>query len=166
MEQEDVQLNGAPTNGYRFQHDAWGRLVMLTEDGREHVGVATVRLFPLSDPDHWISLVDAAGSELLCLESLEHLPPRARQILEEELEQREFLPIIRRIERVSTHEDPSQWLVETDRGDTTFYVNHEDDVHRLGNHAAVIIDAHGIRYLIPDTRRLDSASRRILDRYV
>lgn len=166
MDRDDIKSNGVPTEGFSFQHDAWGRLVMLAEDGREHVGVMPVRLFPLSDPDHWISLVAADGTELRCLESLEYLAPRARQILEEELERREFLPIIRRIERVSAHEDPSEWLVETDRGDTTFYVNHEDDVHRLGNHSAVIIDAHGIRYLIPDVRLLDPASRRILDRYV
>ncbi len=139
---------------------------MATEAGCEYVGIAPIRLYPLSDPDHWISLVDASGNELLCLEGLGDLPPETQELLEEELEQREFLPIIRCIERVSAHEAPSEWRVLTDRGETTFFVNHEDDVHRLGTHAAVIIDAHGIRYLIPDLRLLDSSSRRILDRYV
>jgi hypothetical protein len=41
----------------------------------------------------------------------------------------------------------------------------EDDVRRLGPYKALFIDTHGIRYLIPDTRTLDLASRRILDRY-
>jgi hypothetical protein len=30
----------------------------------------------------------------------------------------------------------------------------------------MIIDAHGIRYLIPDVRRLDAASRHVLSQYV
>lgn len=166
MEQEDVKSNGPVSSGFRFQHDAEGRLVLLTDDGGEHVGVEPIRLFPLSDPDHWIAVCDGMGRELLCLESLERLTSQTRRILEEELEQREFLPIIRRIERVSSHDDPSEWHVETDRGDTTFYVNNEDDVHRLGNQSAVIIDAHGIRYLIPDIRLLDPASHRLLDRYL
>jgi hypothetical protein len=166
MEQEEVKSYGTVPSGLSFRHDATGRLVMLTDDGGEHVGVEPIRLFPLSDPDHWIAVCDATGRELLCLESLEHLAPQTRQILEEELEQREFLPIIRRIERISSHDDPSQWHVQTDRGETVFYVNSEDDVHRLGNQAAVIIDAHAIRYLIPDVRLLDAASRRILDRYL
>lgn len=166
MEQEEVKSSGGAAHGFRLQRNAHGQLVMAAEDGREYVGIAPVRLFPLSDPDHWISLVDASGSELLCLEGVEDLPPETRELLEEELEQREFLPIIRCIERVSAHDDPSEWHVLTDRGETTFLVNHEDDVHRLGTHAAVIIDAHGIRYLIPDLRLLDSGSRRILDRYV
>ena len=31
---------------------------------------------------------------------------------------------------------------------------------------ALVIDAHGIRYLIPDTRTLDATSRRLLERYL
>jgi hypothetical protein len=166
MDHDGSKTNGMLTGGFHFQHDAWGRLVMVTSDGAEHVGVAPVRLFPLSDPDHWISLVDADGAELMCLESLEQLPAEARRILEAELQQREFLPMIRRIEWVSTHGDPLEWVVETDRGKTAFEVNHEDDVHRLGRHAAVVIDAHKIRYLIPDIRKLDPGSRKFLDRYV
>jgi len=166
MVQEDVKHAGTMSNGFSLHHDAAGRLVMLAEDGREYVGVEPVRLFPLSDPDRWISLCAADGHELKCLETLEELPPRARQILAEELRQRSFLPIIHRIDKVSAHDDPSQWQVETDRGDTTFFVNSEDDVHRLGTFGAVIIDSNGIRYLIPDTREVDAATRRVLDRYI
>ena len=88
-----------------------------------------------------------------------------RKILEEELSRREFVPIIERITSVSADVDPSQWHVETDRGETTFLLDSEDDVRRLGTYKALFIDTHGIRYLIPDTRTFDYASRRILDRY-
>ena len=81
------------------------------------------------------------------------------------MSRREFVPIIERIASVSADVDPSQWCVETDRGETTFLLDSEDDVRRLGAYKALFIDTHGIRYLIPDTRALDYASRRILERY-
>jgi hypothetical protein len=79
---------------------------------------------------------------------------------------REFVPIIRRIVRVSAPVEPSEWEVETDRGRTCFVVNSEDDVRRLDGQRAMILDTQGIRYLIPDLRGLDAASRRILERYL
>ena len=42
----------------------------------------------------------------------------------------------------------------------------DNDVRRLGPNRILLVDTHGIRYLIPDTRRLDAVSRRILDRYL
>ncbi len=42
----------------------------------------------------------------------------------------------------------------------------DGDVRRLENRRAMVIDAHGIHYLIPDTEALDRQSRRILERYL
>jgi hypothetical protein len=151
---------------FALSHDAWGRLVLTHSDGREHVGVELVRAFPLSDPRHGIAICDAKGRELLWLADLSSLPaPLARQI-EEELAKREFVPVIRRILRVSAPVEPSEWEVETDRGRTAFVLNSEDDVHELDETRALIADAHGIRYLIPDIRQLDAESRRLLERYL
>ena len=35
-----------------------------------------------------------------------------------------------------------------------------------GDHQIIIIDAHGTRYLIPDLRRADAKTRRIVEWYV
>ena len=88
-----------------------------------------------------------------------------RQI-EEELARREFVPVIRRILRVSAAVEPSEWDVETDRGPTSFVLDSEDDVHELDEYRALVTDAHGIRYLIPDVRRLDAHSRHLLERFL
>lgn len=154
------------THGIRLHHDPCGRLVMVDADGQEHVGVEPVRLFPLSDQDHWIALCDASGHEICCLEQLDHLATDTREALQEALLVREFLPVIQRIVEASSLSNPSRWEVETDRGPVVFELDDEDDVHRLGPGGAVIIDSHGIRYLIPDTQQLDPSSRRILDRYL
>jgi hypothetical protein len=152
-------------SSFGLSHDPWGRLVLIDSDGLRHVGVEPVRAFPISDPDRWISLCDPQGRELLHIESLADLPPNVRQILVDELSLREFVPVIRRVQRVSSEISPSEWSVETDRGPTKFTLESEEDVRRVGADRILITDSQRMRYQIPDVRALDSASRRILDRY-
>ena len=122
--------------------------------------------FPISDPEHSISICDAEGREVAFIEALADLPAPVRQMLEAELAQREFVPVIERIRAVSSDTSPVDWQVETNRGPTQFTLNSDDDVRPIGPFRALLIDTQGIRYLIPDTRTLDSASRRILERYI
>jgi hypothetical protein len=160
---------GAPATGPRpfgLHHDAWGQLVLIDADGRQHIGVEVVRAFPLSDPRHSIAICDARGRELVWLDDLDALPLPLAQQTEEELAKREFVPIIHRILKVSAPVEPSEWEVETDRGRTSFVLNSEDDVHELDELRALITDAHGIRYLIADIGQLDGNSRRLLERYL
>jgi hypothetical protein len=151
---------------FQLEHDAFGRLVLTLADGRRHVGVAPVRGFPISDPRHGLSLCDGDGHEVAWVDDLDALPADVRETLEAELRDREFLPQIRRVLRVSLQVDPCEWEVETDHGRTTFVLKSDDDVRRLGPNRAIVTDAQGIRYLIPDTTSLDRASRRILERYL
>ena len=133
---------------------------------RRHVGVEPIRAFPLSDGERWISLFNAEGVEVRGIDEPAALPPRERNILEEELRRREFMPVIQRIVSVSSNTDPSQWEVETNRGATEFLLKSEDDVRRVGPRGAILLDAAGMRDIVPDTRQLDAASRRVLERYL
>jgi hypothetical protein len=163
----DRSANGQsdrPAFGLRY--DAWGRLVLTDADGREHVGVVPVRAFPITDPRRGLALCDATGHELAWVERLEDLPPPLRRFLEDDLAAREFVPVVRRIVAISAPVEPAEWEVETDRGRTRFVLNSEDDVRPLGDHRALVVDAHGIRYLIADTRALDATSRRLLERFL
>jgi hypothetical protein len=142
--------------------DSERNLVFVDAQGNRFVNVEPVHMFPITDPDKWISICDSEANELICIEDLDNLAPDVRRVLEEELKVREFLPIIRKIIKLSTKTEPSEWIVETDRGRTQFTVKDEDDVHRLGGGRMLIIDAYGTRYLIPDANRLDSTSRKHL----
>jgi hypothetical protein len=64
---------------------------------------------------------------------------------------------------VSSLSEPCEWQVETDRGPTKFVLKSEEDVHRIGPHRAIIIDARGLRFLLDDARRLDATSRRFAE---
>ena len=146
--------------------DEWGHLV-LTIAGQSHAAAVTpTPLFPISEPDKWISLRGEDGTELACVEDLSTLSADARKLLQEELARREFVPVIERIVRVSGTMEPSEWTVETDRGPTRFVLKSEDDVRRIGDDQILIVDAHGTRYHIPDLDAVDAKSRRIVEWYV
>ena len=157
---------GEDGRGLTLVIDEFGRLVMVTASGARHVGVEPVRAFPITGPSRWVSLCDADGRELICLETLDALPPESRKAVEGELALREFVPVIRRIVRVSSDGLPADWDVDTDRGPTRFTLDSEEDVRRLGEHRVLITDSRKIRYQVPDTRALDVHSRRALERFL
>lgn len=145
--------------------DEWGKLWLQSPEG-ERREVSAVRMFPISDPQHWISLVDQSGKELHCVRSLTELAGEARRVVEEDLAARDFFPVIEQVLHVSSLAEPCEWTVVTDRGPTRFVLKSEDDVRRLGPHRAYIVDSHGIRYMIKDARELDAKSRRHVEWYL
>jgi hypothetical protein len=149
-----------------FERDEWGRLVLKTGDGKSYVGVEPVRCFPLSDPEKAIALLDPEGKEILTLPDMDSLNLAARDSLRSELAARDFVPVIQKVVSASNPSPPCQWSVQTDRGATSFLLESEDDVRKLGPHRVMIADSNGIRYTIPDVRKLDSHSQRIVQRLV
>lgn len=148
----------------KFDRDNWGRLTLTLATGQTYAGVEPVRCFPLSDPLKAISLLDPEGKEILTIPDLESLNAEARQMLEAELASRDFVPVIQRVISTTNPNPPCQWSVETDRGKTSFQLESEDDVRKLGPYRLMIADSNGIRYSIPDVRQLDSHTQRIVQR--
>ena len=103
---------------FTLERDAFGRLILTDAAGRAHTGVAAVRAFPIHAPEEGISLLDADGHECAWIARLANLPPAARALVTEALEQREFMPTIQRVLAVSSFATPSHWRVQTDRGET------------------------------------------------
>ncbi|RJP64807.1 MAG: DUF1854 domain-containing protein [Comamonadaceae bacterium] len=155
---------GAP--GWRLHRNAFGRLVLVDEQGLEHVGVVPVRAFPIGAPDEGLSLLGSDGHELVWVDRLAELPAELRTLLAEELAQREFTPVIQRIRAVSTFSTPSTWQVDTDRGATSFVLRSEDDIRRLEDQALLILASHGVTFAVRDRLALDAHSRRLLDRFL
>ncbi|MCE9547890.1 MAG: DUF1854 domain-containing protein [Planctomycetia bacterium] len=151
---------------FSLHRDPFGRLVLVDHDGHAHEGVTVIRAFPISDPHRMVSIVDTAGHELALVEDLENVDADTRLTVLQELARREFLPHIQRILGVSGRIEPCEWRVATDRGEHRFVISAYEDVHRFGQHGALVIDGEGTRYLIPDVRQLDRASRRHLERYL
>jgi Domain of unknown function (DUF1854) len=148
-----------------FHRDSSGRLVLTDTHGDLHAGVEPVRSFPISDPDRLIAILDSDGRELACIADLAELPAESAELIRQELADREFLPRIERIVSVQMNKEPHEWNVITDRGSVQFLMR-DDDIRRLGPTRAILVDMHGVRFYIPDSRQLDPKSRRILSQYL
>ncbi|MBI5862021.1 MAG: DUF1854 domain-containing protein [Rhodocyclales bacterium] len=150
--------------------NSFGHLVLTTPDGMVHEDVVPVRAFALSAPDEGIALVDRHGRELWWLEQMADCAPAARTLIEEALAERDFMPEILAIRKVSTYATPSHWQVDTDRGPTTLTLKSEDDIRRLKSvgqpQGLLIADSHGLQFLIRDRTQLDRASQHFLSRFL
>jgi hypothetical protein len=152
-------------SNFTLSRNAFGKLVFTSPEG-VHEGVVPVRAFPIGAPDEGIALVDIDGHELAWIDRLADLPGPVRELLEDELKSREFLPVIKRIRDVSTFAVPSTWEVETDRGVARFVLKGEEDIRRVAESTLLIADSHGVQYLLRNTEALDKASKKLLDRFL
>lgn len=143
-----------------------GQLAWIDHQGRSFEPVQAIPLFPVSQPDGWISLVSSSGEELALFESLEALPPETADPLREELALRQWVPRIQRVVSVSGTSEPCEWVVETDRGRTQFVLTSEENIRRLSDHTVQITASSGAKFRVEDTKQLDPRSRRFIEWYV
>jgi len=151
---------------FQLTRNAFGKLVLTAAGGDVVEGVVPVRAFPIAAPGEGIALIGPDGHEAGWIEVLADLPDALRQLVEEELGRREFMPEIRRIRSVSSFATPSTWQVDTDRGETSLVLWGEEFIRRLGKAGLLIEDSHGIHFLVRDLNGLDTASRKLLDRFL
>ncbi|MFL6676487.1 MAG: DUF1854 domain-containing protein [Massilia sp.] len=154
------------STSFQLRRDRFGKLVLTTPEGDEHVGVAPVRSFPIQAPEQGISLVREGGKEVAWIDDLAAAPEAIRALVREELEGRELMPEILHIKSVSSFATPCTWYVRTDRGDTEFVLKADEDIRRVGEGSLLVADSHGIHFLVRDMFRIDKHSRKILDRFL
>lgn len=153
------------TVDYQLSRNAYGRLVFTNKSGPRE-DVIPVRSFPITNPDQGIALIDSHGHELVWVERLTDLPEDYRVLIEAELANREFMPEIKRLLKVSGFITPSTWQVETDRGEIALTLKGEEDIRQLTTSSLMITDSHGIHFLIRDRLALDRYSRKLLDHFL
>ena len=157
----------ATDTAFTLARNPHGRLVLTLPGGGVHEGVTPVRSFPIAAPAEGLSLVGTDGHELLWIDRLDQLPPAVRQLVDEELAVREFVPTIERIVSVSGFSTPSTWEVLTDRGPARLVLKAEEDIRRLGGRTRLLIaGGDGLQFRVPDTTVLDKHSRRLLERFL
>jgi hypothetical protein len=151
---------------FELSRNSFGKLILTTDTGEVHEGVAPVRAFPIQAPSHGISMVLGDGREVAWIDDLAALPAQVRELVQDELEGREFMPEIMHVKKVSSYATPCTWFVQTDRGDTEFTLKGEEDIRRIGAASLLVADNHGIHFLIRDMYTIDKHTRKILDRFL
>ncbi len=156
---------GSNIKTHQLERDSLGRLVLIDAIGRRHVGIHPVRAFPITAPGAGICLMDQSGKELCWFPDVSAIPESELTLIEEELAAREFMPIIKKITKVSTFATPSIWDIDTDRGPTRIRLKGEEDIRRIAGNTLLIADSNGLQFLIKDATKLDKISKKLLDRF-
>ena len=160
-------LNTVTATQFALQRNAFGALVLTDAQGQIFEGVVPVRAFPIQSPEDGISLVSTDGHEVAWIDLLADVPEPAQTLVRDALVSREFMPVVTRIVSVTSFSTPCTWTVNTDRGNTEFVLRGDEDIRRIGkDNALLIADVHGIQYLVRDQFALDTASKKILDRFM
>jgi Domain of unknown function (DUF1854)/ABC transporter len=125
--------------------------------------VRLVRAAPLSDPGHYISILDSVGKEICMIRDPLELDELSRQIVFGELQWRYITTVIQKIHSVHTDAGMSYFKVETDRGHRDFLVHHtEENIRWLSERRLFLVDEDGNRFELPDVSALDRKSEKSL----
>ena len=149
----------------QLKRDTLGRLVFEDAQGNIHVGVYPVRAFPITALNDGIGIMNQSGKEVFWYPDASNIPVAEMKLIQEELEAREFMPVIEKITKVSTFATPSIWDIETDRGPTRIRLKGEEDIRRIAGNTLLIADSNGLQFLIKDATQLDKVSKKLLDRF-
>jgi hypothetical protein len=149
--------------------DATGRLRLTVEGDRSFLEVKVVRVFPLTDPDHYMAFLDAKGRDKIIgvVVDPDELDGDSRAAAHRSLGRHYFVPTITRIHSMTEEFGAIYCDVETDRGPRQFVGKGlRDAIEHLGDGELMIPDVDGNRYHVADWRGLDARSRRLLERVV
>ena len=164
-----------PTNIRLFRSEVPGDVTVRATVDDPAIGpprswrrVQVARAFPLSKPNQYIGLRDAADKDVGMLATLDGLDIESRKIIDEELTRRYFLPIIQQVYSVKEEFGITTWDVETDKGRRSFFVQNlrESFWEMVPRQRAIITDKDGLRYEFPDLTRLDAKTLNVLSRVI
>ena len=121
-------------------------------------------MFPITGLDRYISLIDSDGNEIAIIRDINNLIPESKKVVEDCLREYYMIPRITKFIKMREKFSIWMWTVETDRGVCTFEIrNHLTAIKPLYDGRVLIKDANDNRYEIPDIKKLDKRSRRMLN---
>ena len=140
---------------------------MELRDGRILENLEPHRLFPVSNLDRYITLLDESGAEQAVIRDLNTLPPQEQKVIVECLSEYYLIPKIRRVVDCDERFDGLTLHTETDRGPAKIEIRTlMQGLKLLNGYRVLVRDMNDNRYEIPDWNKIDSRSRQILSRYI
>ena len=140
---------------------------MFLPDGTRVEKLSPRRLFPTSDAEHYISLLDADGHEHAIVCDIAELSQESAEVLRDVLREYYIIPKITAVLDIQEKGGGDRWMVMTDRGKYSFQIQSRlADVKSYDGGRILFRDASDNRYEIPDWTKLDRHSRHLLNPYV
>ena len=139
---------------------------MELKDGRKFEKLEPKRLFPVSDLNRFITLLDENGTEQAVIRDLANLPADQRTLIEDCLNEYYRVPKILKIFAYEERFDGLTLHTETDKGPADIEIRVLITGFRMDGVRALLRDINDNRYEIPDVTQLDGLSKQILGRYL
>lgn len=137
-------------------------------DGEVIEALEPKKLFPYTDPDHYITLIDNNKKEAAVVRDMAELSDDSREALEACFKEIYMIPNITKVYYCESRFGALMFKVDTDRGGPiTFRIrNSNSDIKMLTDVRMVIRDSDDNRYEIPDVTKLDKKSAHHLFPYI
>ena len=143
-------------------------LVTLTlKDGTVIENLEPRRLFPVTNAEMFITLLDHDEKEVAFVRDLQELDPASADELRKCFKEYYRIPKVTKLLESDEKFGSLTWKVETDRGTVSFRIrNRHSDIKCLDGKRVLIRDTNDNRYESPDYTALDMHSRRLLFSYL
>lgn len=141
---------------------------LIKKDGSVIEDLEPRKLFPFSNSEMYITLLDKNEKEVGFVRKLDEIDEESRKVLEECFKEYYMIPKISRLLECEDKFGMLKWTVDTDRGVITFQIrNRHSDIKKLyGTNRVIVRDSNDNRYEIPDVTVLDSRSNHLLYSYL
>ncbi len=163
-----MEINYIDVEKIKFERTQGGLLNMEYE-GQTYESVTLQRAFPVSKPWEYISVKAFAehrdmSKEIGIIRDARELLPEDRKQVEEELEQRYFVPIIKAVTSLKDEYGQVYMQIETNAGNKRIVApNSTANFIMLGEDRLLIIDIDGNRYELPSLAAADKKTVRLLE---
>lgn len=146
-----------------------GGFVSLKVGDEEYPRVQVVRMFPFTDPDHFISIrtSDEVSKEIGIIKNIGDVSKETAALLEAQMNLRYFTPVITKILNIKDEYGYAYFDVVTDRGTCRFTIRMGGSaVVHLSETRILISDVDENRFEIPDVMALTPGERKKLDLFL
>ena len=128
----------------------------------------TRRLFPVTNADMFITLLDHDEKEVAFVRDLAELDPESANELRACFKEYYRIPKIIRLIESDEKFGSLTWKVETDHGIVSFRIrNRHSDIKKMhGSNRIIVRDTNDNRYEIPDYTVMDEHSKHLLFSYL
>lgn len=135
-------------------------------DGKAYKRVILTRSLPLTLPDEYICISDIEKNEVGIIEKIADFPEEQQALINSELSQRYYCPVIGKIESIK--EKMGHFYFDVIIGETKKSFAVKDITKSIRQHgdAIDVTDIDGNRYRITDFDSIEAKSRRKLEPYL
>lgn len=137
------------------------------EDGTKYEKLLPKKLFPTSNSNEYISLLNSDNDEICILRSVENLEGESKKALVEALEECFRVPTITKIYELTDKFGLVKMDCETNLGRVRFTVkNRQYSIKKMSEKKFMVIDVNDNRYIIEDYYAMDKQSRAFMYSYI